>query len=53
MDTKNCDICNSVIITVKKGNSFVAECSYCGEPYEKGIVIEHFLDEYNGEDYNE
>jgi ribosomal protein L37AE/L43A len=47
MKTKLCDNCNSEIVTVKRGNRFVTECSYCGESVEKGTVIEDFIPEYS------
>lgn len=46
---KLCDKCNSEIITVKRDNRFVAECSYCGLPQEKGFYIEEFIPEMEDE----
>lgn len=48
--TKLCDNCNSEVVIIRKGSNFVAECSYCGEIVEKGIVIENFLPEFDEED---
>lgn len=39
---KPCDNCNSEIIIVKRGDGYVAECSYCGKPadfYEIGVDL--------------
>ena len=38
--------CNSEVITIRNGNRFVAECSYCGETIEEGYVVPG----YDGED---
>ena len=47
-----CDHCNSVIINVKRGDSLVAECSYCGEAYEECFDINTFIDKMGDEYYD-
>lgn len=44
---KPCDNCNSQVIIIKQGNSYVAECSYCGQPadYYVGVDLTEELDE--------
>lgn len=44
-----CDSCNSHVITVKKGNKYVAECSYCGKPSDYYISID-YAEDYDEED---
>lgn len=53
MKAKLCDNCNSEIKIIRKGNRYVAECSYCGMTPDKGFVIEDFVPENLGDDYDE
>lgn len=45
-----CDDCNSVVITVKRGNNYSVECSYCGESYDTGFETKDLELNHNGED---
>lgn len=42
--------CSSEVITIREGNKFVAECSYCGTTIDKGFVVEDFIPEFDGTD---
>lgn len=50
LESKLCDKCNSEIIKVKQGRKVTYECSYCGEPYEKGTEFNGFIPEFGDED---